>query len=165
MNKHVYYKDDIYVGYRHFNTHNVKPQFAFGFGLSYTTFKYGKPVFTPSTGDRNLSRQAVTASSPRSLGTVAIDITNTGTVEGKETVQLYISDTECSVPRPAKELKGFQKVSLKPGETKTVTFSITEDMLQFWSEAEHRFTAEPGQFKAHLCASETDIRGSVAFMI
>ncbi len=151
VDKQVYYKEGIYVGYRHFDTHKVKPRFPFGFGLSYTSFKYGKPV---------LSQNTMSAGGQISL---TVDVTNTGTREGKEVVQLYIGDDKCSVDRPTKELKGFQKVSLAPRQTKTVTFSINVDDLKFFSEKEHEWVAEPGKFKAYVCASSADVRGTVPF--
>ncbi len=151
VDKQVYYKEGIYVGYRYFDTNKVRPQFPFGFGLSYTTFKYGK----------------ATVSSPQMTSdgsvTVSIPVTNVGKVDGKEIVQLYIGDDKCSVDRPVKELKNFCKLSLKPGETKTATFTIRPSDLEFYDEAKHQFVAEPGTFKAYLCASETDVRSSVAF--
>ena len=139
----VYYKEGIYVGYRHFDTHKVKPQFPFGFGLSYTTFKYGKPTLSGNT--------------------VSVSVTNTGTREGKETVQLYVGDVKCSVDRPVKELKGFEKVSLAPGETKTVSFTIAPRDLQFFDEATHQWKSEPGKFKLYIGASSADIRGVVDY--
>jgi len=145
--KEVEYKEGIYVGYRHFDTKGVKTQFPFGFGLSYTTFKYGKPQITANGGN----------------WTVSVDVTNTGSREGKEIVQLYIGDEKCSVDRPKKELKNFAKVSLKPGETKTVTMDITPQDLKFWDETSHNWKAEPGKFKAYVCASAEDVRGTVTF--
>ena len=139
----VYYKEGIYVGYRHFDTRKVKPQFPFGFGLSYTTFKYGKPTLSGNT--------------------VSVAVTNTGTREGKETVQLYVGDVKCSVDRPVKELKGFEKVSLAPGETKTVSFTIAPRDLQFFDEATHQWKSEPGKFKFYIGASSADIRGVVDY--
>ncbi|MDD6895485.1 MAG: glycoside hydrolase family 3 C-terminal domain-containing protein [Prevotellaceae bacterium] len=139
----VYYKEGIYVGYRHFDTRKVKPQFPFGFGLSYTTFKYGKPTLSGNT--------------------VSVSVTNTGTREGKETVQLYVGDVKCSVDRPVKELKGFEKVSLAPGETKTVSFTIAPRDLQFFDEATHQWKSEPGKFKLYIGASSADIRGVVDY--
>jgi beta-glucosidase len=137
------YKEGIYVGYRHFDTRRVQPQFPFGFGLSYTTFKYGKPVLNGRT--------------------VTVDITNTGSREGKEVVQFYVGDVKCSVDRPTKELKGFQKVSLQPGETKTVSYTIAKEDLQFFDEATHQWKAEPGKFKIYVGASSADIRGTVDY--
>ena len=145
--KTVEYKEGIYVGYRHFDTKGVKTQFPFGFGLSYTTFKYGKPQIA-ANGD---------------AWTVSVDVTNTGRCEGKEIVQLYVGDEKCSVDRPKKELKNFAKVSLKPGETKTVSMDITRQDLKFWDEATHAWKAEPGKFKAYVCASAEDVRGTVVF--
>ena len=151
VDKQVYYKEGIYVGYRYFDTNKVRPQFPFGFGLRYTTLKYGKAtVSSPSltkTGEI----------------TVSVPVTNVGKVEGKEIVQLYIGDEQCSVDRPVKELKNFCKLSLKPGETKTATFTIRPSDLEFYDEAKHQFVSEPGTFKAYLCASETDVRTTVAF--
>ena len=145
--KTVEYKEGIYVGYRHFDTKGVKTQFPFGFGLSYTTIKYGKPQIA-ANGD---------------AWTVSVDVTNTGRCEGKEIVQLYVGDEKCSVDRPKKELKNFAKVSLKPGETKTVSMDITRQDLKFWDEATHAWKAEPGKFKAYVCASAEDVRGTVVF--
>lgn len=145
--KTVEYKEGIYVGYRHFDTKGVKTQFPFGFGLSYTTFKYGKPQIA-ANGD---------------VWTVSVDVTNTGKCEGKEIVQLYVGDEKCSVDRPKKELKNFAKVSLKPGETKTVSMDITQQDLKFWDETTHAWKAEPGKFRAYVCASAEDVRGTVVF--
>ncbi len=147
----VYYDDDIYVGYRWFNTHNVKPQFAFGFGLSYTTFKYGKPSLSSKTMDKD------------GKITISIPVTNTGKMEGKEVVELFIGDMKSSEERPTKELKNFAKVELAPGETKTVSFDITSSDLEYWSTKTHGFVAEPGLFKVYICASETDVRGVAEF--
>ena len=139
----VYYKEGIYVGYRHFDTRKVQPQFPFGFGLSYTTFKYGKPTISGNT--------------------VSVSVTNTGNREGKEIVQFYVGDVKCSVDRPVKELKGFEKVTLAPGETKTVSYTISPRDLQFYDEATHQWKSEPGKFKVYVGASELDIRGTVEY--
>ena len=139
------YKEGIYVGYRHFDTRRVQPQFPFGFGLSYTTFKYGKPVLNGRT--------------------VTVDITNTGSREGKEVVQFYVGDVKCSVDRPTKELKGFQKVSLQPGETKTVSYTIAKEDLQFFDETTHQWKSEPGKFKIYVCASSAEVRGTVDYTL
>ena len=90
-------------------------------------------------------------------------MTNTGSREGSETVQLYISDLKSSLPRPAKELKGFSKVKLAPGETKRVKFTVTPDALKYFDDRKHEWVAEPGRFKAHIGASSTDIRHTVDF--
>lgn len=151
VDRQVYYKEGIYVGYRHFDTRHVPVQFPFGYGLSYTTFKYGKAtVSAPYIYDGGTV-------------TVSVPVTNSGKREGKETVQLYIADEECSTDRPAKELKGFQKLSLQPGETKTATFTVSVRDLMYYNESAHRWQAEPGRFKALIGASVSDIRSEVAF--
>ena len=178
VNDQVYYKEGIYVGYRHFDTRKVKPQFPFGFGLSYTTFKYGKATISEVAGEKEgeacckeksegcckaKSEGCCKAKAP--LYKVSIPVSNVGEREGKEVVQLYIGDDKCSVDRPVKELKGFQKISLAPGETKTVDFCITLKDLQFYDEATHAWKAEPGKFKAYIGASELDIRAIVPFTL
>ena len=153
VDKQVYYKEGIFIGYRHFDTKKVEPQFPFGYGLSYTTFKYGKPRLSATTleGDGKL--------------TLSVDITNTGKRAGKETVQLYIGQRKPSEPRPAKELKSFEKIELQPGETKTVDFQIDRSMLAFYSADNHGWTVEPGRFDAYVCASSADVRGQAGFSV
>jgi len=153
VDKQVYYKEGIYNGYRHFDTKGVKPQFAFGYGLSYTTFKYGKPTLSSAT------------IADGGKLTVSVAVTNTGRVSGKEIVQLYIGDEQASVDRPRKELKGFEKVSLDAGETKTVSFDISSDDLSYYDERQHQWVAEPGKFKAYVCASSDDVRGVAEFTL
>lgn len=147
----VEYKEDILVGYRWFDTKKIKPLFPFGYGLSYTTFSYGKPSLsqTTMTSDGQL--------------TLKIDVTNTGKRAGAEVVQLYITDLKSSLPRPAKELKGFKKVMLNPGETKTVEFTIDSKALEFYNDAKKQWEAEPGTFEAIIGASSADIKGKVKF--
>ena len=143
----VEYKEGIFVGYRWAEKHQIKPLFAFGHGLSYTTFEYGEAKCRKSGSGFKVS----------------VNVTNTGAVEGKEIVQLYISDEEASLERPVKELKGFKKVSLAPGETKKVTFEINEDMLKFYDPAQKAWVLEKGKFTAHVGAASDDIRTSVDF--
>ena len=143
-NKQVYYSEGIYIGYRHFDTRKVEPQFPFGYGLSYTSFKYGKPM---------LSSPTITGDAPI---TISVPVTNTGKVSGKEIVQLYIGDMECSVDRPRKELKNFVKLNLAPGETQMAKFTITLDDLKYYSEAIHGWTVEPGTFRAYLSTNSSD---------
>ena len=145
------YNEGIFVGYRFTDRNKLKPTFPFGHGLSYTTFKYGKPSIDHAEGTLD------------DTFTVTIPVSNTGDREGKETVQLYISDLKSSVERPVKELKGFSKVSLKPGETKDVTISFKASDLGFFDVAKHRWVVEPGKFEAVIGASATDIRGRVPF--
>lgn len=145
------YKEDILVGYRWHDTKKVPALFPFGHGLSYTTFTYGKPV---------ASAKAMAADGTLTL-TVAVK--NTGSVAGKEIVQLYIGDDKCSVLRPVKELKHFAKVALALGEEKNVTFTLTPDDLKLYDEASAAWKYEPGKFKAYVCASSADVRGVVPF--
>ena len=147
----VEYKEDILVGYRWFDTKKIKPLFPFGYGLSYTTFSYGKP---------SLSQTSMTSDGQLTL---KIDVTNTGKRAGAEVVQLYIADLKSSLPRPAKELKGFKKVHLNPGETKTVEFTIDRKALEFYNDAKKQWEAEPGAFEAIIGASSADIKGKVKF--
>lgn len=146
-----FYNDDIFVGYRWADKEKIQPLFPFGHGLSYTTFAYGKPVVDSRTMNADGSV------------TVSVAVTNTGDRAGSETVQLYINDVKSSLPRPVKELKGFRKVELAPGETRTVTFTIGRDALSYFDDSRHEWVAEPGKFNAMVGASSRDIRGSVAF--
>lgn len=145
------YKESIYVGYRWADKEKTKPTFAFGHGLSYTTFAYGKAV-----ADK-------TVMGADEMLTVTVPVTNTGSREGAETVQLYIRDLKSSLPRPPKELKGFCKVRLAPGETKEVVFTIGKDALSFYDDARREWVAEPGRFEALVAASAADIKSKVAF--
>ena len=95
--------------------------------------------------------------------TVKVSVKNTGAREGQEVVQLYISDKKSSLPRPVKELKGFQKVKLAPGETKEVTFTIDKEALSFFDDTQHAWVAEPGKFEAVIAASAADVKGTVPF--
>lgn len=145
------YKEDILVGYRWHDTKKIPALFPFGHGLNYTTFTYGKPVASAKTmaADGTL--------------TVTVAVKNTGSIAGKEIVQLYVGDDKCSVLRPVKELKHFAKVALAPGEEKSVTFTLTPDDLKFYDEASAAWKYEPGKFKAYVCASSADVRGVVSF--
>ena len=145
------YKEYILVGYRWHDTKKVPALFPFGHGLSYTTFTYGKPV---------ASAKAMAADGTL---TVTVAVKNTGSIAGKEIVQLYVGDDKCSVLRPVKELKHFAKVALAPGEEKNVTFTLTPDDLKFYDEASAAWKYEPGKFKAYVCASSADVRGVVPF--
>ena len=146
------YNEGIFVGYRWTDKQKkVKPLFPFGYGLSYTTFEYGKPVADKKT------------MSADDTITFTVSVKNTGTREGQEVVQLYISDKKSSLPRPVKELKGFDKVKLAPGEEKTISFTITKDALSFFDDTKHEWVAEPGKFEAVIAASAADIKGVVPF--
>lgn len=146
------YNEGIFVGYRWTDKQKkTKPLFPFGYGLSYTTFAYGKPV----ANDKTIS--------PEGTLTVKVKIKNTGTRKGKEIVQLYISDKQSSLPRPVKELKGFSKIELSPGEEQEVTFTIDKEALSFFDDTKHTWVAEPGKFEAIIASSSADIKGVVPF--
>lgn len=145
------YNEGIFVGYRWADKEKTKPLFSFGHGLSYTTFAYGKAI-----ADKKVMGQD-------EMLTITLPVTNTGSREGSEVIQLYISDLKSSLPRPVKELKGFSKVKLAPGETREVTFTIGKEALSFFDDTRHEWVAEPGKFEAWIGASSTDIRNKVAF--
>lgn len=145
------YNEGIFVGYRWADKEKTKPLFPFGHGLSYTTFAYGKAI-----ADKKVMGQDETL-------TITLPVTNTGSREGSEVIQLYISDLKSSLPRPVKELKGFSKVKLAPGETREITFTIGKEALSFFDDTRHEWVAEPGKFEAWIGASSTDIRNKVAF--
>ncbi len=149
--KDVVYNEGIFVGYRWHEQQQIEPLFAFGHGLSYTTFAYD-----------NVRANRGSMSDGGSVR-VSVDVTNTGDRAGQEVVQLYIGDDASSLPRPVKELKGFEKISLNPGESRTVTFTVTEDMLRYYDDSKGRWVAEKGFFTAYAGAASDDIRGTVRF--
>lgn len=151
--KNVTYKEGIFVGYRYTEKNNIHPLFPFGYGLSYTTFKYGKTT---------IDKSVVTSTDSV---TIHVPVTNVGNREGKEIVQLYIQDVKSSLPRPVKELKGFYKVDLQPGETKTVTFKIGKDALSYYDDRQQKWVAEPGKFNAFTASSSQEIKGKVSFVL
>ena len=144
-----YYDEGVFIGYRWYDTQNIPVEFAFGHGLSYTTFE-------------------ISGASMKRCGRewkVSATLKNTGKVAGAEVVQLYISDTESTVARPAKELKGFEKIYLNPGESKKVTFTIGKDALSFFDADRHEWVAEPGEFHALIGTSSADIRADLPFTL
>ena len=147
------YKEGIFVGYRWADKEKTKPLFAFGHGESYTSFKIGKA---------KASAASITTADSLSF---TVSVTNTGKVAGSETVQLYIHDCESSLPRPYKELKGFRKVYLQPGETKEVTITIGKDALSFYDDKAASWTTEPGQFEALIGNASDNIVSKVAFTL
>ena len=147
----AHYSEGIFVGYRWAQKKDIKPLFAFGHGLSYTTFSYSEAEISRTTMSEN------------GKVTVSVNVTNTGDREGKEIVQLYIGDDECSVERPVMELKAFRKVSIKPGETVKVSFPVNADMLKFYGN--DGWTLEKGSFTAYVGAASDDIRTSVKFNV
>ena len=149
--KQVEYKEGIFVGYRWNDRERIKPLFCFGHGLSYTTFEYGKVTAE--------GRQM----GPDGTITVSVPVKNTGSRAGAEIVQLYVSDLKSSLPRPVKELKGFRKITLQPGQEQTVSFTIDRKALSFYDDTKQDWVAEPGTFEALVGASACDIRGKAAF--
>lgn len=146
----VNYEEDILVGYRWFDTKGLPVVYPFGYGLSYTTFNYSNLNTDKKTYDQADTIQAT------------FTLTNTGDREGAEVAQLYVSDPVCSVMRPVKELKGFKKVFLKPGESRRITLDIPVSSLAFYSEAQSQFVIEPGEFILQLGASTSDIKQKIS---
>lgn len=142
----TYYSEGIFVGYRYFDKKNIKTLFPFGHGLSYTTFQYSNIKITPN------------AVSDSEVVNVSFDLKNTGNREGAEIVQLYIKDAESSVERPIKELKRFQRVYLKPGETTKVSFRLDKRAMSFYDVKKKDWVAEPGEFEVLIGSSSQDIR-------
>ena len=147
------YKEGIYVGYRWADAHKTHPLFAFGHGLSYTSF---------SISDLRLSKSSVTANDSVA---VTVNVKNTGKRAGAEVVQLYIHDDKASVDRPYKELKGFAKVNLQPGEAKDVTITIGRDALSFYDEATGQWKAEPGAFTALVGNASDNLKLKAKFTL
>ena len=146
----VNYEEDILVGYRWFDTKGLPVVYPFGYGLSYTTFNYSNLNTDKKTYDQADTIQAT------------FTLTNTGDREGAEVAQLYVSDPVCSVMRPVKEVKGFKKVFLKPGESRRITLDIPVSSLAFYSEAQSQFVVEPGEFILQLGASASDIKQRIS---
>lgn len=149
----VNYEEDILVGYRWFDTKGLPVVYPFGYGLSYTTFNYSNLNTDKKTYDQADTIQAT------------FTLTNTGDREGAEVAQLYVSDPVCSVMRPVKELKGFKKVFLKPGESRRITLDIPVSSLAFYSEAQSQFVVEPGEFILQLGASASDIKQNISIEV
>lgn len=129
----VHYGDKLMVGYRYWTTTGKKPLFPFGYGLSYTTFSFS-----------NL--QVASTAQSGSTVSVSFDVTNNGGVEGATVAQLYVSDPSAKVSRPERELKGFEKVRLNPGETKHVSLALDARAFSYWDEGGHKWTIDPGKF-------------------
>lgn len=149
----IEYREGIFVGYRWADKNKIQPLFPFGHGLSYTTFDYGKATIDKTEGTAD------------DVFTISIPVTNTGDRAGREIVQLYVSDLKTTLPRPVKELKGFKKISLEPGQTETVTFEISRGDLSYFDADKHAWVVDPGKFEALVGASSRDIRSKVAFKV
>lgn len=138
----VYYFDDIYVGYRYFDTYKVEPQFAFGHGLSYTQFAYSNLQVQSNSGK----------------ATVTFTISNTGKTAGAETAQLYVHQQKSLLPRPEKELKAFEKIYLKPGEKKQVTLNLSTEAFQYFNDVTNNWITEKGSYNILVGGSSKDIK-------
>jgi beta-glucosidase len=148
----VVYGEGIFVGYRHYDLREIEPLFPFGHGLSYTTFEYSE-----WTMPEVMKRGEVVK--------MYVKVKNTGTVAGKEVVQLYVRDVQASVQRPVKELKGFAKVALQPGEEKTVAFELNERALAYYDPDQTAWVVEPGEFEVLIGSSSRDIRLKTKFTL
>jgi beta-glucosidase len=153
----VVYKEGVFVGYRGYEHNGTKPLFPFGYGLSYTTFKYANFAIKPA--DASAKGDGLAAP----LYQVSFDVTNTGTTEGTDVGQVYVSDTHSTVPRPAKELKGFVRVDLKPGETKTATVTLDGRSFSYYDANAKQWRADTGEYQILVGRSSQDIqlRGTV----
>ena len=146
----VEYTEGAFVGYRHFDKSTVKPLFPFGYGLSYTSFAYKNLTISPPSSDQQVS--------------VAFDVTNTGTRGGADIAEVFVGDQHAPVPRPVKELKGFARVNLNPGETRNVTIKLDQRAFSYYDVKSHGWTVAPGDFDIFVARSATDIElsGKVA---
>ncbi|MEX2680132.1 MAG: beta-glucosidase [Candidatus Sigynarchaeota archaeon] len=142
----VEYAEGIYIGYRHFDKRGIEPRFPFGHGLSYTTFEWKNFRVEPATVKKGWPID------------VFVDVTNTGSRPGADVVQIYVEDVESSVDRPPRELKGFEKVFVEPGKTRTVKITLDARALSFFDEKKNDWIAEPGTFKIHAGKSSRDIK-------
>jgi beta-glucosidase len=136
------YKEGVFVGYRWYDSKKIEPRFPFGHGLSYTKFEY-----------RDLSVGRPTSGRVQ----VAFTLVNTGSLAGEEVAQVYIGDVRCSVPRPPRELKAFQRVALSPGEARRIEVELDADALGFWDETAHTWAVEPGEFEVFIGSSSRDL--------
>jgi beta-glucosidase len=151
--KRVAYKEGVFLGYRHFDQASTKPLFPFGFGLSYTTFKYSNLAISPDVmkGDGTV--------------TVSFDVTNTGGREGSEVAQVYVGERHATVPRPPKELKGFAKIHLMPNETRRATVTLDRRALSFYDVNSKQWKADAGSFDIYVASSaeRVNLQGKLVF--
>jgi beta-glucosidase len=143
----VIYREGIFVGYRGYEHKNIKPLYPFGYGLSYTTFKFSNLSVKPDATD----------------ATITFDITNTGDHAGSDVAQVYVSDDHSKTPRPAKELKGFEKVALQPGETKHVSIDLDSRSFAYYDAEAKKWNIAPGKFGILVgdSSASLDLKGSV----
>jgi beta-glucosidase len=152
--KKVDYTEQLYFGYRYFDKSTTKPLFPFGYGLSYTSFAYKNLAISSPPADPSMSDQV----------NVTFDVTNTGTRPGADVAEVFVHDGHAPAPRPMKELKGFAKVNLNPGETKTVTIKLDRRAFSFYDVRAHKWTLAPGDFNVIVArsAADTQLTGKVA---
>jgi beta-glucosidase len=143
--KDVTYKEGIFVGYRGYEHLKVKPLFPFGFGLSYTTFSFA-----------NLSVAPAVASAGAPI-TVSFDVSNQGKVAGAEVAQVYVGNPSATIPRPVKELKAFERVVLKPGETRHVSVQLNQRSLAYFDIQSGSWKVDPGRFKLFVGDSSASV--------
>jgi len=151
--KTVEYRESIYVGYRYYDTAGKPVRFPFGYGLSYTTFEYGEPSADKSSIDDT------------DTVTVTVDVKNTGSSAGNEVVQLYVAHKDPVIFKAAQELKGFEKVHLAPGETKTVCITLDKRSFAYYNTLINDWHVESGEYELRVGASSRDIRGSVVINV
>ena len=149
--RRVVYKEGIFIGYRGYEHNHVKPLFPFGYGLSYTSFKFANLAVSPESAGANPQVN------------VTFEVTNTGSRKGAEVAQVYISDDHAKIERPERELKGFERVSLEPGETKHVSVTLDARAFAYWDTSASKWTIDPGKFTVHVGDSveNTPLSGSV----
>lgn len=152
-NLKVVYGEGIFIGYRHYERSKIEPLFPFGHGISYTTFEYGRPELKQRVLSEN--------------GTIDIimGISNTGSVDGSETIQVYVSDEKSRLPRPEKELVAFEKVALPAGETRHIRISLDKHAVGYYDSSLNAWIAEEGTFKVLIGASSADIRHTATFEV
>ena len=146
--KRTQYSEGIFMGYRGYDKSGIKPLYPFGYGLSYTTFAYGNLMVEKN----GVNRVKVT-----------FDMSNTGKMDAAEVAQVYVHDVKSSVPRPDKELKGYEKVFLKKGETKRVTIELEDDAFSYYDMDKQRFVVEKGDFEILVGTSSEclPLKGSI----
>lgn len=162
------FSEGIFVDYRHFDEQGIKPRYEFGFGLSYTGFKYkGLSLNVFSTPGPAVG--SVVSGGPvelfESVGTVTVQVMNTGSVEGAEVAQLYIGLPDSAPPTPPKQLRGFEKIKLQPGQVGTATFELTRRDLSYWDTPTQKWVVPSGSFKVYVGASSRDIRQKGTFRV
>ena len=153
--KHVKYSEGIFVGYRHFDKNNIEPLFPFGYGLSYTGFTFNNLAVKPLVTGTDMPVKIA----------VSFNVTNTGKKEGAEVAQVYIHKVKSGMLRPVKELKGFSKTFLKPGETKPVNIILNHDAFEYYDIEKKSWVVEPGEFEFLVGSSSRDIRLKRTFMV